>query len=127
MPNYDLYLESGPKKKKTMVHVPQLLGCVATGPTTETALEATPEAIRAFLRLLRRHGETVDPGQTIELNVVEHITEGDWLGNGSPYIILESDLNPLSSQELEYHLNHATWIAGELSDWAAKLPAAQLD
>jgi hypothetical protein len=29
---HDLYLESGPKRRKTMVHVLDLLGCVAVGP-----------------------------------------------------------------------------------------------
>jgi hypothetical protein len=33
---YDLYLESGPKRKKTMVHVLDLLGCIVHGPTTDT-------------------------------------------------------------------------------------------
>ena len=47
---YALYLESGPRRRKTMVHVLELLGCIAQGPTTEKALAATPEAIRAYLR-----------------------------------------------------------------------------
>ena len=47
---YDLYLESGPRRRKTMVHVPSLLGCVATGATTEEALANTPAAIQSFLR-----------------------------------------------------------------------------
>ena len=46
MTEYALYLESGPKHKKTMVHVLGLLGCIAQGPTTEAALEAAPQAIR---------------------------------------------------------------------------------
>ena len=32
MVEYKLYVESGPKRRKTMVHVFSLLGCVATGP-----------------------------------------------------------------------------------------------
>lgn len=61
MATYRLFLESGPRRRKTMVHVPDLLSCVAVGPTTEEALTATPAAIRAFLHFLRRHGEPVDP------------------------------------------------------------------
>lgn len=59
---YALYLESGPRRRKTMVHVLDLLGCIAQGPTTEAALEATSAAIRAYLRFLQRHGEAVKPG-----------------------------------------------------------------
>ena len=46
MITYDIYLESGPRHKTTMVHVLGLLGCIATGRTTGQALTATPDAIR---------------------------------------------------------------------------------
>jgi len=58
---YGLYLEPGPKRRKTMVHVLDLLGCIANAPTTEDALAATPEAIEAYLRFLKRIGEDIDP------------------------------------------------------------------
>ena len=96
-----LYLESGPRHRKTMVHVLDLLGCVAVGPTTEAALAATPDAIRAHLRFMRRHGEPIDPDALFETEVVEHITEGDWLGNGSPYLVFAPDLEPVTSEEIE--------------------------
>lgn len=104
MKTYDLHLESGPKRKKTMVHVLELLGCVAVGPTTEAAIEATPEAIRAYLRFLRRHGEPVDPDEPFETRVAEHLTEGEWMGNGSPYLIFDADLQPLSDTDVETYL-----------------------
>ena len=47
-----MFKPSAPPRKKTMVHVPELLGCIANGPTTEIALERTPGAMRAFLRFL---------------------------------------------------------------------------
>ena len=56
---YGLYLESGPRRQKTMVHVPDLLGCMAVGPTTEAALAVTPDAIRAYLESLRKDGEPI--------------------------------------------------------------------
>jgi predicted RNase H-like HicB family nuclease len=40
-----------------MVHFLELLGCIATGPTTEEALDRTPATIRDFLQFLQRHGE----------------------------------------------------------------------
>ena len=42
MTTYGLYLDHGPKRKKTMVHVIDLMGCVHNGPTTDQVLEETP-------------------------------------------------------------------------------------
>ena len=124
---YSLYLESGPKRRKTMVHALDLLGCVATGPTTEEALAATPEAIRAYLRFLARHGEPVAPDAPFETVVVEHITEGDWLGNGSPYIVFGPDLEPLTDAEIEACLNRARWLCDDLADWLTRHTSDELD
>lgn len=126
---YGLYLESGPKRKKTMVHALDLLGCVAVGSTTEAALAATPEAIRAYLRFLARHGERglpSSPDAAFETRVMEHITEGAWLGNGSPYLIFGPDLEPLSDVEIETYLLRCQWLCGALADWAETQPEAAL-
>jgi predicted RNase H-like HicB family nuclease len=127
MPTYPLCLESGPKRRKTMVHVLDLLGCVATGPTTEAALESTPEAIRAYLRFLRRHGEAVDPDAPFTTPVAEHITEGEWLGNGSPYLVFAPDLKPVTAEELETFLRRFHGLSEELAAWAAAQTPKQLD
>src|SRR5690349_6262075 len=121
---YPLYLESGPKRKTTMVHVPDLLGCVATGPTTDEAVARTPEAIRAFLQFLRRHGEDTDPDGEIETRVVEHVTEGQWLGNGSPYIVFACDLEPLTPEDGERFLARLTWMREEMLGLIAGLSDA---
>jgi predicted RNase H-like HicB family nuclease len=127
MHTYDLHLESGPKRKKTMVHVLDLLGCVAVGPTTDEAIEATPEAIRAFRRFLRRHGEEIDPDAPFELKVVEHITEGEWLGNGSPYLTFDADLLQISDPEVDRYVVRLRWLDEELGAWAATRSPEQLD
>lgn len=127
MTMYDLYVESGPKHRKTMVHVPALLGCVATGPTTEEALAATPDAIRAYRRFLARAGEDVDETVPIEAHVAEHVTEGDWLGNGSPYVVFAPDLVPPTDREVETFLARFEALYGELADWAERLDDATLD
>ncbi len=124
---YDLYLESGPKRRKTMVHVIALAGCVATGPTTDEALAATPEAIRQFLRFLARHGEPVDPIALFETRVAEHVTEGEWLGNGSPSVVYPPDLEPISDEEIALMLRRVEWICGELAGWAETRSDVQLD
>jgi predicted RNase H-like HicB family nuclease/uncharacterized damage-inducible protein DinB len=127
MPSYALYLESGPRRRKTMVHVLDLLGCIAVGPTTDKALAATPQAIRTYVRYLRSHGEPVELGEPIETHVAEHITEGSWLGNGSPYLIFGPDLEPLTEQEIDRFLQRLAWICDDLAAWAASQNDEQLD
>jgi uncharacterized damage-inducible protein DinB/predicted RNase H-like HicB family nuclease len=113
---YPLSLESGPKRKTTMVHVPDLLGCIATGPTTDETLARTPDAIRAFLRFLRRHGADADPDAEIDTRVAEHVTEGTWLGNGSPYIVFACDLESLTPGDTEEFIARLEWMREEMLD-----------
>jgi len=116
MTKYSLYLESGPKHKKTMVHVLDLLGCIAQGPTTEAALESTPEAIRTYLRFLERHGESVRPDGAINTVVEVHVTKGTWLGNGDPTPGFAPDFKPLSIQNKSIHLQRLAWMQSDLLD-----------
>lgn len=111
MVTYQLVLESGPQRKRTWVQVPQLPGCAFNGPTTDETLAAAPEAIRDFLRLLARHGETVDPDQDIRVQVARHVTDNKWVGFG---IELEEDLAPLSRDELQQQLRWARWLREEM-------------
>jgi predicted RNase H-like HicB family nuclease/uncharacterized damage-inducible protein DinB len=128
MTRYGLYLESGPMRKKTMVHVLALPGCVANGPTTEEAMAATPEAIRAFLRFLHRHGEAVEPETPFETEIVQHIAEANsWLGNGSPYVVFAGDLEPITDEEVEVYLRRFGWLREELAAWAECRTDEELD
>ena len=124
---YPLYLESGPKRRKTMVHVLDLLGCIANGPTTKDALEATPEAIRAFLRFMKRNGEPVDPEEPFATNIAQHVTQGEWLGNGSPYLVFGPDLMPVTGDEIEAHFRRFERLRDEIASWAEKQGDEQLD
>jgi uncharacterized damage-inducible protein DinB/predicted RNase H-like HicB family nuclease len=127
MTTYDLSLESGPKRRTTMVHVFGLLGCIANGPTTGEALASTPEAIRAYLHFLWRHGEPVDPDAAFETPVAEHITEGEWLGNGSPYIVFARDFEPVSDAELATYLARFRWMREDLAGWVRTCSDDELD
>lgn len=128
MIKYGLYLESGPQRRKTMVHVIDLLGCVAVGPTTEDALAATSEAVRQYRRFLVRCGEQIDPEEPFETEVVEHVAEaGRWLGNGSPYVTYGPDLEPVREDEVELLLNRFNCLRRTFSEWAAAQTEAALD
>ena len=127
MKTYDLYLESGPKRMKTMVHVLNLLGCVATGPTTDAALEATPDSIRAYLRLMTAAGQRADPDAAFNTNVAQHITEGIWLGNGSPYVTFGPDLEPVTAKDISTLLARYNAMRELLASWAESRTPKQLD
>jgi len=124
---YRLYLESGPRRKKTMVHVLEMLGCIANGPTTEIALEKTPDAIERFLRFRHHHGESVDPNGDIETQIEEHIMEGLWLGNGDPSIVFKPDLVPLGIDEMESLIQRLEWMRLDMFDLVSTLSAEELD
>ena len=124
---YDLYLESGPRRRKTMVHALALLGCVAVGPTTDDAIAATPEAIRAYRRFLRRHGEDIDPDAPFDTRVAEHVMKGDFIGNGSPNILFGPDTEPLRDDEIAVLLRRVEGMSGELRAWATTRTEAELD
>lgn len=131
MTQYDLYLNSGPRRMKTMVHVPQLLGCMANGPTTEEALERTPAAIRDFLAFLQRYdltndGATVDPASDIETVVVDHITEDMWPGSGEPPVLLEPDLEPVSPAQLEEYIARLAAMGAAVSELVGALGPDEL-
>jgi predicted RNase H-like HicB family nuclease/uncharacterized damage-inducible protein DinB len=123
---YNLYLESGPMRKKTMVHVLDLLGCIATGPTTEAALERTPHAIREYLRFLQRHGFPIDSEVQIQTRIAEHITEGTWLGNGDPSLAFQPDLKPLTSEDLETYIQRMEWSRADILSLVSHLSEQQL-
>jgi predicted RNase H-like HicB family nuclease len=124
---YDLYLESGPKRRKTMVHVLDLLGCVAVGPTTDEALSATPEAIQAYRRFMRRHGEVIDVDALFETRIAEHVTKGYFIGNGSPYILFGPDSSPMTEREMDMFARRIAALGAELGAWAAAQTDAALD
>src|SRR5256885_14154992 len=107
---YALYAESGPQRKKTLVHVLDLLGCVVQGDTTDEAIAASPDAIRAYLGYLRRHGEKLDPNEKIEARLAEHNTEGLFSGQA----LWPQDLKPLAPSALARYVRWLDWSRADL-------------
>ncbi len=126
MTQYALYLESGPRHRKTMVHVLDLLGCIAQGPTTEAALEAAPEAIRAYLHFVDRHGEAVKSEGKFTTVVAAHVTEGVWLGYGDPTPGFAADFGLLSAEDLGIYLRRLGWMRADLLELLRDVPLKQL-
>lgn len=123
---YALYLESGPRMKTTMVHVLDLFGCVANGPTTDAALAATPDEIRRFLAFLQVHGEDVSPDEAFTTRIAQHVTEGSWIGYGDPAPGFTPDFEPLVRDELASHLRRLRWLGEDLAMTAELLTPEQL-
>lgn len=126
MCTYALYLESGPRQQRTMVHVLGLLGCIAKGPTTEVALAATPDAIRAYLHFLARHGVEVEEHPRVEVRVVEHVTVGQWLGNGDPALVFGPDRAPLTDPDMEEYIRRLEWSRAEIVALVRRLSPPEL-
>ena len=114
MKTFALYLESGPRRRTTMAHVLELLGCTAHGPTTEEALEAAPEAIRLYLRFLELHGEAIDSQEPFTTLVVEHVMEGPWLGYGDPAPGFGPDFEPLTAGDLAIYLRRLDGLHADI-------------
>lgn len=127
MHTYALYVESGPRRKKTQVHVIELLGCMANGPTTEDALIAAPDAIREYLRFLESHGEKADPKASFETKVAEHVTEGTWIGQGDPDAGFPPDFEPLTLGDQRTCIERLGWMQDDFIRLFAGLTPKQLD
>ena len=122
---YGLYLDHGPKRRTTMVHVIDLMGCVANGPTTHGVLEATPGAVRGFLTFLAAHGDAVEPDAPFDVRIIEEITEGVWLGQG--IAVFGPDRDPVKPAELDRLVERHGWIREATLAAVADLSASDLD
>ncbi|MEO8476212.1 MAG: hypothetical protein ABI572_04050 [Actinomycetota bacterium] len=121
---YRLYLDHGPKRKTTMVHVVDLMGCIANAGTTEEALEITPDAIRRFARFLATRGEAIDPEEPFETTIAEEITEGVWLGQG--VVVFGPDRDPVSPRQLAALVERHGWIREATLDLVAGMSSKDL-
>ena len=125
MKTYDLYLDSGPMRKKTFVHVPALVGCIARGDTTDAAIEHSPDAIRAYLKFLTGVGEDVDADAPIKIRVAEHVTDAPFPAGGSGF--LPTDTKALSIAEAGALMRRLGAIHDDLRRLTGRLTVKQLD
>jgi len=109
---FDLYLESGPQRRRTWIYVPGLPGCSAVSSTSDLALEAAAAAIRVRMEFLQAHGETVESFEPLELNIAEHVIERKFAGFGQQFFA--PDMEPLGANEVPRLLRWAGWSREEL-------------
>jgi predicted RNase H-like HicB family nuclease len=114
--NFDAYIETGPKHRKTMTHVLSLAGTTAMGETTDVALDNTRAAIRERIEFLRRHGEEHPDPEPIELTVAEEDTTTGFLGFAAS--TFGPDLEPVTPRELQRQLRWVEWSREELLEAA---------
>jgi len=125
MKTYDLYLDSGPMKRKTMAQIPSLPGCIARGDTTDEAIAAAPDAIRAFLRFLARNGERVDPDAPFRARVAAHATDSVFPAGGMSF--LPPDARPLTSRQADALMRRLDAIHKAMRGATAGLTRRRLD
>lgn len=121
---YRLYLDHGPKRKTTMVHVIDLMGCIANAGTTDEALEITPDAIRRFARFLAARGDAIDPEAPFGTTIAEEVTEGPWLGQG--VAVFGPDHDPVTRREVARLLDRHAWIRGATLDLVRDMTPQEL-
>lgn len=120
-PPYDLYVETGPQRRSTMVHIPGLLGCSVYRRTADEAIAAAPDEIRAYLGWLRRHGEKVDAGVSTRVAAETHA--GGFIGS----IQLEADLEPVTKADVARYTRWLDWSRSDLLEETAGLDRRVLD
>jgi len=122
---YDLYVDTGPKRRKTYVHVPALLGCICRGDTTDEAIERTPDAIRVFLGFIARNGEAADAQEEFRVRVALEGTDSQMPGNGVDFI--PTDEQPLTPREIDGLMARLEAVHAGLRGLTGGLPERQLD
>jgi predicted RNase H-like HicB family nuclease len=125
---YGLYLESGPQHKRTLLHVFDLLGCNVQGSTSEEAVDLAPGAIRAYLRIMARAGEKVDPDAPFNTRVIQHVEgPGSAVGMDSSLFTFDPDLKPTTASDIKSAIARFHAMREILATWASKRTARQLD
>jgi hypothetical protein len=100
---------------------------VAVGPTTDGAIAANPEAIRAYRGFLRHHGEAIDQEAPFDACVADQHHAGGLIGNGTAGILFGPDGEPLDGEEIGVRLRPIEGISGKLREWASTGAAKELD
>ncbi len=120
---YDLHVETGPQHKSTLVHVPELLGCVVYARTMEGAVGSATGMIQTYIASLRRHGEKVAARTPVATRVAELSEKGGFIGMAE----FSSDFDPVTPAEVARYARWLGWSRQDLLKEVADLPRKQLE
>lgn len=120
---YELLVETGPQHKSTLVHVPELLGCVVYERTMEDAVGSTPRMIETYVASLRRHGEKIAMRKPVSTRIAELSEKGGFIGMAEFAI----DFDPVTPAEVIRYARWLDWSRDDLLKEVADLPRPQLE
>lgn len=124
---FQIYLEIG-AEEECLAHALDLPGCVLRGESLAEALEAMPDTIRAYMAWLKRHGETVEEIEPLELRVVETSQGFGPFRRGDRAALFPADLLPPTIEDMEeIYFKRAGYSRQDLLDIVQGLPEHVLD
>jgi hypothetical protein len=110
--------------------VPQLPGCFVNLPSERTALRSSPAAILAYLRWLKRHGESVRLPRTVRVRVVERHTRPEPMRWGNYEVLHGFERRPLTRDEMSRLIRRMRfmrrdtlrcWVSCLLAGWTGRV------
>lgn len=120
-------LEEGPDGA-VHIHALDLAGCIVSGASQETALEAFPAELGRWFTFLQRAGEAVpSPEQELEITVDEWITTEAQVGAGESNVCFEADRRSLGRTELLDGVRVLGKLRGRLLPLIRRKPDAELE
>jgi predicted RNase H-like HicB family nuclease/uncharacterized damage-inducible protein DinB len=107
--------------------VPELLGCFLNEQSERSALRMLPEAIGAYLRWLRRHGEQIRLPRTVAVNTVERWQVPQPLRWGNYEVLHGFERPPVTRSEIRSALRWMRYMRNDTLRLLDQLPRQGLD
>ena len=107
--------------------VPELLGCFLNERSERTALRMLPEAIGAYLRWLRRHGEQLRLPRSVVVSMVEHWQVPEPLRWGNYVVLHEFERPRVTRIEIKPALRWMRFMCSDTLSLLDQLPPEGLD
>lgn len=127
MSKYQAYLEVD-ESGRCLAHVLSLPGCVVRAPDRDQAVAQLPAAIDNYCAWLRNHGETVEPSTAgFEIEIAEVHTGLGPFDRRTQAALFTPDEQPLTTDDLERHLQVLGYSRADLLDLVVDLPDELLD
>ncbi len=107
--------------------VPELLGCFLNERSERSALRMLPEAIGAYLRWLKRHGEQIRLPSSVTVNMAERWQVPEPLRWGNYAVLHEFERPPVTRIEIRPAFRWMRFMRNDTSNLLDQLPPEGLD